>query len=361
MQSKNRVERSPLITLIFSVVIFFLLLDFIAGQIFIIEELRPCNLDYSHDLKKNLKVKDPWGLVDCTLFTNSLGFKDNKNRNIELVSDKYRILFIGDSFTEGVGYPYDSTFVGLFAQRLNKEKFEVLNAAVVGYSPKIYYLKLKYLLESKGLRFNELFVFIDISDIRGELFYKDFCRGRIDLRQQIDLFLRNNFYFMGDLKARLRIGLRFRTILARLFSRLGNQKKMDDLIVESVGASAKLVTEKESYEKWGRKGFTLAEQNMHLVYELCRKYNIKMQVAVYPWPCQIKNRDLNSIQVRFWENFCRQRQIGFLNYSPYFINDEEDNKIIAKYFIEHDVHWNEAGHKLIADVLYGYWSNAGGR
>ena len=37
--------------------------------------------------------------------------------NVE-VSDKYRILFIGDSYTEGVGVEYKDTFVGLIDSAL---------------------------------------------------------------------------------------------------------------------------------------------------------------------------------------------------------------------------------------------------
>jgi hypothetical protein len=47
------------------------------------------------------------------VFTDSLGFKDASRR---AVPDRRRILFIGDSFTEGVGLPYEQTFVGLFAR-----------------------------------------------------------------------------------------------------------------------------------------------------------------------------------------------------------------------------------------------------
>jgi len=57
-------------------------------------------------------------------------------------------------------------------------RYEILNAAAVSYSPRIYYLKTKYLIEEKGLVFDELYVFIDISDIQNEIVYQNFYPGQ---------------------------------------------------------------------------------------------------------------------------------------------------------------------------------------
>ena len=82
-----------------------------------------------------------------------------------------RILFIGDSFTEGVSLKYEDTFVGLIDSALKKEKIDVLNAARASYSTIIYWRKIKYLIEDIGLKFDEVVVFIDISDAQDEGFY----------------------------------------------------------------------------------------------------------------------------------------------------------------------------------------------
>jgi hypothetical protein len=80
-----------------------------------------------------------------------------------------KIFFIGDSFTESPGVPYEQSFVGLFAQAF--PALDVLNAGVSSYAPSVYYEKLKYLLDA-GLKFDEAVVYIDISDIQDEgVFY----------------------------------------------------------------------------------------------------------------------------------------------------------------------------------------------
>ena len=48
-------------------------------------------------------------------------------------------------------------------------------------------------------------------------------------------------------------------------------------------------------------------------------YNIDLTVAVYPWLNQIWHEDLDSKQVKLWEEWCNINQIKFVNFFPYFI------------------------------------------
>ena len=51
---------------------------------------------------------------------------------------------------------------------------EVLNAGAVACGPPLYELRLRDLLLREGLRVDEFYVFIDISDVLDELFYEGF-------------------------------------------------------------------------------------------------------------------------------------------------------------------------------------------
>ena len=66
---------------------------------------------------------------------------------VALKSDKYRVLLVGDSHTEGVGLDYDNTFANHIAS-LHPE-IDILNAGVVSYSPKIIFSESK-LFTGKG-------------------------------------------------------------------------------------------------------------------------------------------------------------------------------------------------------------------
>ena len=94
---------------------------------------------------------------------------------------------MGDSFVEGLGLDYDETFVGLVDSMLREGEraIETLNAGVVSYSPKLYYLKLKGLVDS-GLKIDQAIVFVDISDIQDEIVYEQF-RPRVPVDWAIRL------------------------------------------------------------------------------------------------------------------------------------------------------------------------------
>jgi hypothetical protein len=112
---------------------------------------------YHHDLKANASSDNAvWGSWVYKVYTDSLGFKSDSVKSTPLSSERHRIIFIGDSFTEGIGFDYESTFVGRIAQALSDNGIDVLNAGVSSYSPIIYWRKLKYLIEDTSLEFDEV-------------------------------------------------------------------------------------------------------------------------------------------------------------------------------------------------------------
>ena len=56
--------------------------------------------------------------------------------------------------------------------------YEILNSAVSSYSPSIYYKKINHFI-NKGFKFDQAFVFLDVSDIFDELFIKIDDEGNI--------------------------------------------------------------------------------------------------------------------------------------------------------------------------------------
>ena len=103
--------------------------------------------------------------------------KTTVGREIEPVSERpVRVLFIGDSFTEGVGLPWNQTFVGLFAALF--PDVEVLNGGVVGYSPSIYLRQVELLL-GRGVTLNKVIIFIDISDVQDEALCRFDASGNV--------------------------------------------------------------------------------------------------------------------------------------------------------------------------------------
>lgn len=155
----------------------FLFFDFLIGNLFPINRhnfFRTSHFYYHHDLLPNTKAIASWGGVKYRMYTNSLGFRDSCRQSIPLKGSKYRILIIGDSHSEGVGMSFAKTFMGQLPQFIDTSKIEVLNASAVSYSPKLYYLKTKYLIDQIGLQVNEIVVMIDQSDLQNELAYQPY-------------------------------------------------------------------------------------------------------------------------------------------------------------------------------------------
>lgn len=313
---------------------------------------------YHHGLIPNKSVdKSRWGKFKSYVRTNSLGFRDSKVRDVSLVSDKYRIIFIGDSFTEGVGIEYNNTFVGLIDEALSKKGIETLNASATSYSPIIYWRKVKYLIEDMGIKFDELVVFLDISDVEDEARYyfldenenvrgkeiikkkKNIIQRIKDLPHKIDDAFKDNSILIYTLVNETRIFLK-KTLKQRTFA---------------VNLPRSLWTIKEeAYRDYAAPGLQKMELYMNKLEELLKEHNIKLTVAVYPWPDQIINGDLCSSHVVFWQEWCAKKKVKFIDYFPYFVTGKTKKErfdVLRRYFIDGDVHWNEEGNRLIAEVF----------
>ena len=66
-------------------------------------------------------------ILDYTFSNNSLGFRGSREYSFG-PSHKKRILFLGDSFTYGLGVNDDQTFCSLIQKRLGEESYEIINA-----------------------------------------------------------------------------------------------------------------------------------------------------------------------------------------------------------------------------------------
>jgi lysophospholipase L1-like esterase len=91
-----------------------------------------------------------------------------------------RVLFVGDSFTEGVGLPWEKTFVGKVQTSLAPSGVEVLNAGVNSYCPLLIKHRLRELIEKQGLELDRVVVLIDISDVLQELQYRETLDGSVE-------------------------------------------------------------------------------------------------------------------------------------------------------------------------------------
>jgi lysophospholipase L1-like esterase len=310
-------------------------------------EIRTQHHYYHHGLKpcKSSLFEEVVSGRGYPLTTNSLGFKDSSIRQVPLKVDKKRILFIGDSFTEGIFVPYESTFTGQIAKY--RQDLDILNAGVSSYCPLTYYRKVDYLINKVNLKFNELFVFIDISDIQDEYVYNDLESYTPSMEAS---FLNDYFFeakrFAYNLLEQIikKHSEKIRIMGARGMWTL-NQRFYDKYNIN---------IREEDVRKWAVKGMAHAQENMQKLVNLCKKNNIPLTIVVYPWKAQIYAKDIPSKQETIWSSFAQKNGIGFLDLFPAFINNESPEIIFDKYFFPGDDHWNDSGHALVAKIVLDY-------
>jgi len=311
---------------------------------------------YHHDLAKNASQHGVWGGRFYPIFTNSLGFKDREVREVPIQSEDWRILFIGDSFTEGIGLRYEDTFIGLLDDAFHERNIRTLNAGVVSYSPSIYYRKVKYLLEDVGLDFDELVVFIDISDIEDEARYYD-----IDANDHVVGTGQAPRVWAG---ARAPFGLRTflkeNSVIVRLADLAKDfepgQERLRQL--SESDRSAWTVDEKK-LEAYGRRGIERSIKRMNQLLAVLRKHAKPLTVVVYPWPTQIIAGDFDSVHIRTWREWCEKNGVQFIDLFPEFFKRDKPMDVLQAYYdIPWDVHFNEQGNALVAEAFFARFVSA---
>jgi len=125
-----------------------------------------------HPRRPNLSIKRTWGTgLPFWFYTNDLGWRDDiPNKKVDKDPQNFkRIVFLGDSFVEGLGYDFEETFVGLIEQSLNdgKRRVEVLNGGTSSFSPLLSYNRLRLFFD-EGFRADLLVLMPDYSDIQDD-------------------------------------------------------------------------------------------------------------------------------------------------------------------------------------------------
>ena len=244
-----------------------------------------------------------------------LGFRLKQDLPAQSTTTAFRILMLGDSFTQGNEVPVDKIFSKLLEYRLNQTSdraYEVINAGVRGGSPLQYYLWLK----TEGLK----------------------------LKPDIIIL---NFYLGNDITDAL----------------------MFNIATDSAGLATKL-TLKDTYVD--DQGYLRRQQTRFSPCELsafCRLY-LRPKPKVYSWNSQaweIPRRHLLAMsqmtQAQFiltlipqasliddpvrqiLLDFAKTNNIVIIDFTPQLDSSMYDN---------FDRHWNQVGHKQAAQVLYEY-------
>jgi hypothetical protein len=259
------------------------------------------------------------------------------------------VLLIGDSFTEGVGLPFEATYAGLLhaAGRDARKPIEFLNAGAVSYSPIIYLRKVEWLI-SCGYEFDEVVVFPDLSDVNDEAtrYFE------LDESTPTDCAAVQNAQPRARTE-RLLVTAATRTTLQYHYRRL-------------TGATRRFQFEENLRPAWTIEGFEVGDaysplgidggveraiRNMQRLADVLAAREIGLSVVVYPWPMQLAKNDRNSRHAKIWRDFCEGKCRTFVDTFPAFFRvRDSDPDWYTQLYIDGDCHFSEEGNRVLFEA-----------
>jgi len=286
---------------------------------------------------------------------NSLGLRGRETA-IEKPAGAFRILTLGDSWTFGEGVEDDETFSAQLEELLRdycppKKKCEVINGGyAAGRGPDEAYLYLK----NKGIRFKPDVVILgsfvnDTFDLEYNNWDKVDGKG-LPLRISSEVFVverdgRYGYNYNNRLNLFLPKILRVRFLRRFHLANLIQEKYISYYLLEKDFNAVNLFEfpdAKEFKRQW--------DKYFRVVYgmaDICRSNGARLLVLNIPYAEQ------NDTVVPFMGGRLAKKDILFLDLYPAYTQGDE------RYFFPGDGHWNAAGHKRAAFIIFKYLEQNG--
>jgi len=315
--------------------------------------------------RANCSAIRPWLGNSYEFNTNSLGFRDERIRDVPKTSDRPRILILGDSAPEGMTSWQDS-FIGRVAAQF--PQYEFLNSSVEGYSPSNY-LNTARMLIKDDVEFDEAIVFLDLSDAQDEaaFFHDKDASGAVGTASgkrtknswysDARLWINNNLLLTNDV-----FGFVEKTLVRLGWYHLDLGHGGNEFDLERSAWTYRAVSDSEPYETGyaplGLEGGIAKEKSkMEELWRELQGRGIPLSVVVFPMPAQLAHDTVDSRQVRIWREWCQGKCKRFINLFPalFSIKDQcpklQPGCWYESHFIFGDTHYNSAGDAVVAGVI----------
>ncbi len=277
---------------------------------------------FSHP--SNKKIINHQAEFNYTKYSNSIGLI-NKEIQTKQPETK-RIIILGDSFTEGIGVPQDSSMPVLLNNILNQKKpnkFEVINAGIVGSDAFFEY----YLLKDKLIFLQPDLVILNFnySDFTDYIFRGGFERFKEDGTVKFnDAPALEKFYkYSHLLRAFVHFVLKYDFTLVQKNQLLQQYKKATHEILGAI----------------------------ERIDSLCKQNQTAFIVTLQPYPFSYGKEVPGYEYVDTLYSRLPQTSIKHINTYPAF------NKVLTKsnylnYSWEKDGHFNSKGYLLFAEIIF---------
>lgn len=250
---------------------------------------------------------------------SSQGLREDKIYSYQKPANTFRILMLGDSFTEGDEIPREKTFSKLLEARLNTQTdsrtYEVINAGVRGGSPLQYYLWLK----TEGLKFNPDLIILNFylgNDITDALMFNiaSDAAGLVTNLTLKDTYIDDQGYLR---RSQAHFSLCELSAFCRLYLR--PKPKISD---------------------WNSPAWQITKAHLLAINQLAQTHQAQFTLTLIPEALLI-DTPIHQILI----DFAQTSNIKFIDFFP---------KINQADYDSFDRHWNLTGHQLAAQILYEY-------
>jgi lysophospholipase L1-like esterase len=311
-------------------------------------------LGIPHKSGKSIPSSLAEDMEEMAITINGEGFFDDHHAVAKPEGIK-RLLFLGDSFTAGIGIPKKNRFTDLIKERLSTG-YEVLNMAIWGYSTDQELLA----LEEKGLKYNPdivvLCMFVDDLFCSHLFSVNDgiYIKPKFSVTAQDILRLKN--IPVKDNHGKSALWNFILTRFYKLLNRIEMGTEYDQRGWLSIFDKTYLASNRYYL------GLRLAGE----IASVAKAKDSKVLVVCIPWKDQIIQEyimeagesyagiPLNRLDLglpqKLVSEFCRHAGVPFLDLLPAFKKHGRSEKL----FFDKDLHWTKAGHRLAADQILAY-------
>lgn len=320
----------------------------------------------AYTFKTNCTCLMNWGRDPYQFYTNSLGFRDERIRDVPLSDAKPRLLILGDSFTLSMT-PWQDSYVGQVAAHL--PQYDFLNGGVMGYSVSNY-PNVARMVFAKGVDIDEVIVFLGVHAVHDEaaVFHDISDSGAVALPKTWGSFSNLPWSTRKRLASRFLLTYSLLESGERFLIRHGYYHVAvthPEIAVFDLEASAwtyRQVDEADlypiGYAPLGVKGgIAKAKAKMDILWQELQRRNIPISVVVYPDPAQLIHDSSDSIQVRMWREWCQGKCKRFISVFPDFFALKNQCPRLQpgcwylNDFVYGDIHYSAKGNAIVADAM----------
>ena len=320
------------------------------------------NKDYKYTFKSNASFYSKYNDFIYKIDTNDFGFRAKSITDNEFSEDIY--FFSGDSFLESVGLNYNDSLIAKL-ENIKEKKINFLNSGVASYSTFIYKKKIiSFIKQNKNLKIKKVIILLDKSDpiddhqyVNQKDDFKNDKKKKKYKKNFNDYFVTFSFLkIFGNFIDEKRRNLKYRYRLSQkynknIFSFTKNQVEA----FKSIGNRKFISNYYRDKNKWIEtlNYFDYSIDQLLEIESFLEKYNIDLEVFIYPWPFELIDEEARIRYLNFLEKNDRLDKLKINSCYDYFLKKDELEQLefIGKSYLFADIHYNSYGNDILAKCI----------